>query len=222
MCSGIFTLHGTDMADLHEINTTGDHCNRYELLVSLGNTSPLWRWLWYSFHCFSAPSLPRLSFSLLTPPVPDLLVCVCEYSLCSPLCVCQFVVSAPVMPLHVATLSFPAVSSPVSPSVPPWCVSVFCSSCFFHFFALCWNPFLLLLCLLSFWFSFGSWFLCVFQLCLNKAHFLFPYPASRVLSAFGSSPYLPNYNMEGLRQRHHSLYDKTPYHQQDLEAVILR
>ena len=67
--------------------------------------------------------LPHLSFSWLTLPVPDSLVSVFVYSLCSPSCLFQFVPSSPVMP--------PCVSHPCHlQCLPVVCFWFFCSSLF--------------------------------------------------------------------------------------------
>ena len=105
-----------------------------------------------SFQCFSVPS-PHLSFPRLSPPPgPDPLVSVS--GLCSPSCLCQFVLSSPVMP--------PSVFSPMSPC---WYVSDLCSLSF-HWFVL-----LLALCLVSLWVALvlPGLFVCVcISFCLIK------------------------------------------------------
>ena len=77
---------------------------------------------------------PHLCFSRLTPhfPHPFISVCVCIYSLCSPLFLCHFIsCSTPVMPPCVST----CVISSVISSVSLWHVSVLLVPCFM--FLLC-------------------------------------------------------------------------------------
>ena len=172
--SGIFTSRGTNMADLHEINTTDNYWNRYELLVSVGNTSPVRRGLWYSFHCFPLPSLTfpspsSLHLHLIPSSVRVNIVFVLPHVFVSsfrlpPWChsafTCVHLRRYPVFPSRVL--------SSVSECLPVVCfcflfLMFFFFICFFfYFFALCWSPFLSLLFLLSFWLSFGFLGLLVF------------------------------------------------------------
>lgn len=129
---------------------------------------------------------------------PDLLDQKYTYSNCNiwlnvlhlyliPSLVCPYVVS--VLP-HVFVSSLRVLSGchPVFPthdisSVFPWYVS-----CTLLLFALCWNPFCWYVDFCPcdpFLVYLNSWFLCFIQICLNKACFLFPSPASHVLSALG-------------------------------------
>lgn len=98
--------------------------------------------------CFSVPPsvfFPHLSFSRLTPPVPDpLVVSVC--SLCSESCLWHFLPCFPVMPPSVShqhhLLCLPVICFCFyAPWVLIWSVVCIC-------FAHTWGPFLLLLCLL--------------------------------------------------------------------------
>ena len=129
-----------------------------------------------SFHCFSMP-VPHLSFSHLTPPVPQPLVSVSVYSLCSPSCLAPYI-SSPVFP----SLCLPAVSFPVSPSVsPPVCfwfsfLVFFFIDLFFDFVCTLLKP--LFVGTLSFCLSFGLHglliFVCHSALVKIKLAFLVP------------------------------------------------
>ena len=123
--------------------------------------------LWSQFFILFWKSVPfpHLSSSCVTPPVAD----VCISSLFS-------------------LMSSPMMAACVSSCISPVEMFLIFDPSVFIDFGLCFCCWVDSLLVCS-----GALGVCIFQLCLNKACLVLPYPASCVLPAFGSEPCLPIY-----------------------------